>query len=72
MPSYRLARFEESRKKTLALVNGNAELRAHTAPHSALKKDLDGQQWLLYLSGHTMRHTAQIQEVKANSAFPKK
>ena len=71
-PSTALAKFEESRRKTLALANGNAEFRAHTAPHSALKKDLDAQQWLLYLSGHTMRHTAQIQEVKANSGFPKK
>ena len=71
-PSTALAKFEESRKKTLALANGDAEFRAHTAPHSALKKDLDAQQWLLYLSGHTMRHTAQIQEVKANSGFPKK
>jgi hypothetical protein len=71
-PSAALARFKESRMKTLALVKGNAEFRSHTSPHSALKKDLDAQQWLLYLSGHTMRHTAQIQEVAANSGFPKK
>jgi hypothetical protein len=71
-PSVALAKLKESREKTLALVNRDAEFRAHTGPHSALKKDLDAQQWLLYLSGHTMRHTAQIEEVKANTAFPKK
>lgn len=71
-PSTALAKFRESREKTMALAKSNAEFRAHVSPHSVLKKDLDGQQWLLYLSGHTMRHTAQIQEVKANSAFPQK
>jgi hypothetical protein len=71
-PAAALARFSESRTKTLALVKTDAEFRSHTAPHGALKKDLDAQQWLLYLSGHTMRHTAQIQEVKSNSQFPKK
>jgi hypothetical protein len=71
-PSAALAKFEESRKNTLALAKSKGEFRAHTGPHSVLKKDLDAQQWLLYLSGHTMRHTAQIQEVKAHSGFPKK
>jgi hypothetical protein len=71
-PAAALAKFNDSRMKTLALVKSNAAFRAHTAPHSALKKDLDAQQWLLYLSGHTMRHTAQIQEVKSHSQFPKK
>jgi hypothetical protein len=32
---------------------------------------MDAYQWLLFLSGHTMRHTAQIREVKAGAAFPK-
>jgi DinB superfamily len=71
-PVTALAKFHESRAKTLDLVKSDAEFRAHTAPHSALKKELDAQQWLLYLSGHTMRHTAQIHEVKADSGFPKK
>ena len=71
-PAAALEKFSESRTKTLSLVKSNAEFRAHTGPHSALKKDLDGQQWLLYLSGHTMRHTAQILEVKSNANFPKK
>ena len=70
-PASALARFSESRTKTLTLVKSNADFRAHTGPHSALKKDLDAQQWLLYLSGHTMRHTAHILEVKSHSNFPK-
>lgn len=32
---------------------------------------LDAYQMLLLLSGHTKRHTLQIEEVKANPAFPK-
>jgi hypothetical protein len=71
-PAAALAKFSDSRAKTLALAKSNAEFRSHTGPHTALKKDLDGQQWLLYLSGHTMRHTAQIQEVKSTANFPKK
>ena len=47
-------------------------------PHATLAsratpvlKEMDGYQWLLYLSGHSMRHTAQIQEVKADPKYPK-
>ena len=32
---------------------------------------LDGYQWLLLLSTHSERHTAQIEEVKADPNFPK-
>lgn len=31
----------------------------------------DGYQFLLYIPGHTMRHTLQIQEIKADPNFPK-
>jgi hypothetical protein len=34
-------------------------------------KLLDGYQWLLLLSAHTERHTAQIAEVKAHTGFPR-
>ena len=33
---------------------------------------LDTYQTIMFMSGHTTRHTAQIQEVKANANFPKK
>jgi hypothetical protein len=32
---------------------------------------IDAYQMLLYISAHTKRHTLQIEEVKANPAFPK-
>jgi hypothetical protein len=31
---------------------------------------LDGYQWLLLISAHSARHTAQIEEVKADPNFP--
>jgi len=67
-PAAALERFQESRKKTVALASDRKDLRDHAAPHPMLK-ELDAYQWLLYLSGHTMRHTAQIREVKASSGY---
>ena len=32
---------------------------------------IDAYQMLLYISAHTKRHTLQIEEIKANPAFPK-
>ena len=69
-PEVAVQKFQESRKKTIALAKSNDELREHAGPHPAFK-ELDAYQWLLYLSGHTMRHTAQIQEVKAGAGYPK-
>jgi hypothetical protein len=63
--------FQDSRKNTIALAKSRDDLREHAAPHPAFKEGLDGYQWLLFLSGHTMRHTAQIREVKENAGFPK-
>jgi hypothetical protein len=68
-PEAVLQKFEESRNKTVALAGSRGDLREHAAPHPVLK-ELDAYQWLLYLSGHTMRHTAQIREVKASPGFP--
>jgi hypothetical protein len=68
-PEAALENFEQGRAKTIALANSRDDLREHTGPHPVFKQ-LDAYQWLLYLSGHTMRHTAQIQEVKATSGFP--
>ena len=64
--------FEEARARTLAYVRETQDdLRAHSAPHPVLKT-IDAYQWLLLLSAHTARHTAQIEEVKAEPGFPKK
>jgi hypothetical protein len=69
-PEAAVQQFQESRKKTIALAKSSDELREHAGPHPAFK-ELDAYQWLLYLSGHTMRHTAQIREVKAGAGYPK-
>ena len=63
--------FEERRKATIAYAKKQADLRAHYMDSPAIK-DLDGYQWLLFLSAHSERHTAQIREVKADAKFPKK
>jgi hypothetical protein len=66
-----IAAFETSRTRTLDYArNGQVDLRAHAAPHPALGV-IDGYQWLLFLSAHCSRHTAQILEVKSHPGFPR-
>ena len=66
------AAFNANRDKTVAYVrNTQEDLRGHAAPHPLLKA-LDGYQWILLMSAHVGRHTAQIAEIKADPRFPKK
>jgi hypothetical protein len=69
-PEAALQKFSDSRTKTITLAKTRDDLREHAGSHPVFK-ELDAYQWLLFLSGHTMRHTAQIREVKANPGFPK-
>jgi len=63
--------FEDSRKATMDYVRTtNDDLRDHFFDHPVFGT-LDGYQWLLLLSSHSERHTAQIEEVKADPNFPK-
>jgi len=63
--------FEESRKATMDYVRTtNDDLRDHFFDHPVFGT-MDGYQWLLLLSSHSERHTAQIEEVKADPNFPK-
>jgi uncharacterized damage-inducible protein DinB len=63
--------FTDARARTIAYVRETQEnLRAHAAPHPVLKA-IDAYQWLLLLSAHSARHTAQIEEVKADPGFPR-
>jgi hypothetical protein len=63
--------FKASRANTIAYVRDTQDdLRAHFGDHPVLKA-MDGYQWILLLSSHTRRHTAQLIEVKANANFPK-
>lgn len=69
-PDAALAQFQETRKKTIALAKSRDDLRDRAGQHPAFE-ELDAYQWLLFLSGHTMRHTAQIREVKMDAGYPK-
>lgn len=64
--------FSASRDKNINFVKTTQEdLRSHFGPHPILK-DLDAYQWIILISAHSARHTAQIKEVKADPNFPKK
>jgi hypothetical protein len=71
-PQEALKAFFASRKKTLEYVRKTQDdLRAHKA-NAPFGRSLDGYHWLLLVSAHTERHTAQALEVKADPNFPKK
>ena len=58
--------FKQSRDRTIRYAETTQDdLRSHSM------KDRDAYQWLLFLSGHCERHTAQINEVKADPNFPR-
>jgi hypothetical protein len=63
--------FIAARDKTEAYVKATTDdLHGHSAPHPVFKM-LDGYQWVLLLSAHSGRHTAQINEVKESPAYPR-
>lgn len=65
-----LKAFGDARAKTIAWAETTTEdLRAHVM--SGPSGELDGYQWIMYLSGHTRRHLGQIKEVMASANFPK-
>ena len=65
--------FQDSRAHTIEYIKTTQEdLRDHLFDHPVPAiGTLDGYQWILLISGHTRRHTAQILEVKADRNFPK-
>jgi hypothetical protein len=65
-----LKAFGDARAKTIDWTKATKEdLRAHVMAGPG--GELDGFQWMMYLSGHTRRHLAQIKEVMASPNFPK-
>jgi hypothetical protein len=65
------AAFNQGRDKNIEFMKTAPEnLHAYAGPHPVLKV-LDGYQWLLLVSAHSSRHTAQILEVKADPKFPR-
>jgi hypothetical protein len=64
--------FNASRDKTISYIKESQDdLRSHFYMHPVFK-DLDAYQWLIFISGHSARHTAQINEVKEDPGYPKK
>lgn len=69
-PAEAIAEFRKARAQTIAFVTETqADLRNHFFPHISLS-DLDCYQWLVLLGRHTLRHTLQIEEIKANPGYP--
>jgi len=65
-----LSELQKTRAVTVAFVaETEARLRDHFFPHISLG-DLDCYQWLVVLGQHTLRHVFQIEEIKADPAFP--
>jgi DinB superfamily len=65
--------FQQRREKTRAFVKAStSNLRGHFTPFGPAKVEIDAAQFILMMSAHVERHTAQIEEVKADPKFPKK
>ncbi|HYA97732.1 MAG TPA: DinB family protein [Methylomirabilota bacterium] len=65
--------FLANRAKTIDFIQTTQEdLRDHFYDHPVQAfGTMDAYQWILFISGHTRRHTLQILEVKADPNFPK-
>jgi hypothetical protein len=70
-PAASLKHFTDARAQTEAFLKTHDDLREH-AIDSPMGKKLDGYEWILFVAGHSERHTKQINEVKADPNFPKK
>lgn len=66
-----LDHFLKSRAKTIEFLRTTPDLRAHVSAENPFQQPLDGYDWLLFIAGHSERHTKQILEVKADPNFPK-
>lgn len=63
--------FKEVRAQEVAFLEQTKEdLRSHIADNPALDA-MDAYQWTIFNGAHSKRHTAQIEEVKTDSNFPK-
>ena len=65
-----IAAYQKERAETIKLAASDADFRTHGSDHFAFGP-LDSAGWVLFLSGHSERHTLQIDEVKASEGFPK-
>lgn len=70
-PADALKNFQEGRATTLKFAKETPDLREHAIDSAIFNKKIDAYQWLLFISAHCERHTAQIKEVKSDPNFPK-
>lgn len=68
-PAATIERFEKERAETRKMARNGGDLRSFAAKGPA--GNLDAYGWLLFTSVHTVRHTKQIEEVKASPGFPR-
>jgi hypothetical protein len=65
-----IAEFTKRRDRNIAYVRDTSdELRAHYSSDTPLGT-MDAYQVLVLMAGHSLRHTAQIQEVKTSPGYP--
>lgn len=65
-----LAEFRKTRTRTAQFAaETEADLRSYFVPHPAFG-ELDCYQWLLVLGLHGERHARQMEEIKADPAYP--
>jgi len=70
-PDLVMAAFSEKRARTVEFVKTTMEdLRGKMGPSEQFGS-VDAYQYLLFLAGHSARHTTQLLEVKADPGFPK-
>ena len=69
-PQASLKHFTDARAQTEVFLKTHDDLREH-AVDSPMGKKLDGYEWVLFVAGHSERHTKQINEVRADPNFPK-
>jgi hypothetical protein len=69
-PQAAVESYKKERAETIQLATSGGDLRTHADKHFAFGA-LDAYGWLLFLSGHSERHTLQIEEVKAHPDFPR-
>ena len=69
-PAEAIAEFRKTRAETITFVEQiDGDLRSHFFAHVALG-DLDCYQWLIVLAQHGSRHALQIEQIKADPAYP--
>jgi hypothetical protein len=69
-PQKAMEHFLAARARTIEFLKTTPDLRLYAMAGPGGQKR-DAYQWLLFISGHTVRHTKQLQQVKDDPNFPK-